>query len=759
MALPGLSAVTAHAKVQDELVGADRAIYDSIASPRFDTSACYEVQPGSRWITAIGEFEFESGIICGFIPVAGNPTGCWFRGKGRMIFKPPSSIERVQLNRFCKDTILDASFDEVYFRFFDTAISAQIAGLFATGRQQTPPDAGMLKKYDKDASRDLEIDLAARGWRMACDRGPKPAFLYARPELKGQRPLHFFLDESEGEAIQVLRKPPGVTSSGVVDIVCSYDQDQTNGNASARAAFLDGGLDVRQYDSKVKIDGSGTMHLSVGVDCVVRHDQIVVLPFTLAPELKFDSVTTGEQKAQFIYDDQGGWILVRAPQPQIAGETLRLRFWYKGNRLLDKFPWGDFSIHHTTRWLPVTAERHRAAYVTTFEFPEYYDVVSVGERIADTTIGSLRTSTWRSLGNVSFVSFNFGSFERLTDTVADGPLIEIYRGTNHLDGLFAKDFKKKVAVEIESSLRLFGSVFGEYPWSRLAVTEIPGEHGQGFPQLLHLAWYSFDQEEKGVTDVFRAHEVAHQWFGHIVGWKSYRDQWLSEGFAEYAGALYLQARHKRSDEFFNFMKELRDQILQRGGFGGWHEGPQVAPIWLGYRCSSFESPASYQKLIYAKGAYVLHMLRNQLYDYRSGSDARFSAMMKDYIATFRGLDATTDDFRAVTERHLRMPMGWFFDQWVKGTQIPRFEYRWDRQELPDGRWVIRGSIDQFDTDPPFRVFMPVSLQFEGGRRTFIQEINSRHTEFETPPLTDRPKNVIFNDYSTVLCREEVVGKP
>ncbi|MBI5868904.1 MAG: hypothetical protein HZB43_11580 [candidate division Zixibacteria bacterium] len=757
--LPLVKPSASQAKVQNELTGRDRAIYDSIADPRFDTTACFEVRPGSRWQTEIGEYEFQSGMLCFFVPVAGSPTGCLFRGKGRLNYRPPSAIERTQLKRFCEDTILDATFDEAFFRFFDTAIASGLANAVASTTPARPPHDGVIKKYDKELNRDAEFDLAARGWQMACDQGWKPPFLYARATLDDQRPLHFFLDDTQTEAIQLLQRPGGVTSSGVVDLVCSYDRNRSNDEVRARLPHLDGGLDVRQYESKIKIDGSGTMHLNVGLTCLARNDRQGVLPFTVAPKLKFDSVMIGNQKTQFIYDDEAGWILVRASQPLGVDDTLSVRFWYNGKELLDKFPWGDFYIHYTTRWLPVSAERHRATYTTTFEFPKYYNVVSVGERVADSLSGDQHWSTWRTLGPVAFISFNFGSFERLTDTIPGGPLIEIYRGTNHLDGLFTKDFKKKVAEEIKATLNLFGGLFGPYPWSHLAVTEIPGEHGQGFPQLLHLAWFSFDQEVKGVTDEFRAHEVAHQWFGHIVGWKSYHDQWLSEGFAEYAGALYLQARHKKSDEFLNFMKQLREQILEKGVFGGWHEGPQVAPIWLGYRCSSFESPASYQNLIYAKGAYILHMLRNHLYDYRTGSDARFTAMMRDYLTSLKGLDATTEDFRFITERHLQMPMGWYFDQWVYGTQIPRFEYRWDRQQQTDGRWVVKGTIDQFDTDPPFRVFMPVTLEFEGGRRTFVQEIKSGHTEFTTPPLTDRPKDVIFNDYSTILCREKVVSEP
>ena len=236
-------------------------------------------------------------------------------------------------------------------------------------------------------------------------------------------------------------------------------------------------------------------------------------------------------------------MLARSAEALRAGDTLLIRVWYRGKRLLEKLPWGAFYIHNTTLWLPRAAARRRATYVTQFEFPKHYELVSVGEQVSDTVIGDRRVTRWRTYGAESFISFNYGSFELLTDQIEDGPELRIYRGKNHLDGLFSGDFKKTVAANIEGAVRLFSTIFTPYPWDHLSATEIPGGHGQGFPQLLHLAWVSFQLERKGVTDAFRAHEVAHQWFGHIVGWKTYHDQWLSEGFADYAGALYLQARY------------------------------------------------------------------------------------------------------------------------------------------------------------------------------------------------------------------------
>jgi len=156
---------------------------------------------------------------------------------------------------------------------------------------------------------------------------------------------------------------------------------------------------------------------------------------------------------------------------------------------------------------------------------------------------------------------------------------------------------------------------------------------------------------------------------------------------------------------------------------------------------------------------VLHMLRMMLFDYQHHSDDRFFRMMNDYVTRFAGVDASTEDFLRLVQQHMHMDMRWFFDQWVYGTQIPRFEYRWDREQQPDGQWVVHGHIEQFDTDPPFRVFMPISIEYNGGKHTFLQEVNSTVTEFTSEPLPEKPKNVVFDDYLTILCREKIVHKP
>src|SRR5438094_9417964 len=60
-----------------------------------------------------------------------------------------------------------------------------------------------------------------------------------------------------------------------------------------------------------------------------------------------------------------------------------------------------------------------------------------------------------------------------------------------------------------------------------------------------------------------SHEVAHQWWGHTLGFNSYRDQWMSEGFAEMSASLYLQLSEKSPQKCIACCNDQREPSLER----------------------------------------------------------------------------------------------------------------------------------------------------------------------------------------------------
>jgi hypothetical protein len=107
-----------------------------------------------------------------------------------------------------------------------------------------------------------------------------------------------------------------------------------------------------------------------------------------------------------------------------------------------------------------------------------------------------------------------------------------------------------VAADVANSMQYFQQLLGSNVTAeQYYVTSIAAGHGQAFDGFLHMTEWTFESEHPGASELFRAHEVAHAWWGHKVGWKSYRDQWLSEALAEYSAMLFV--RHFVKGDYFD----------------------------------------------------------------------------------------------------------------------------------------------------------------------------------------------------------------
>ena len=74
---------------------------------------------------------------------------------------------------------------------------------------------------------------------------------------------------------------------------------------------------------------------------------------------------------------------------------------------------------------------------------------------------------------------------------------------------------------------------------------------------------------------------------------------------------------------------------------------------MGQRLASSLAPDGYNTVIYDKGGYVLEMLRAMMFNSRSQDpDENFKAMMQDFTKTYAGKAASTEDFKAIVEKHM-----------------------------------------------------------------------------------------------------------
>jgi aminopeptidase N len=208
----------------------------------------------------------------------------------------------------------------------------------------------------------------------------------------------------------------------------------------------------------------------------------------------------------------------------------------------------------------------------------------------------------------------------------------------------------------------------------------------------------------------------------MVGFNSYRDQWMSEGFAEMSASLFIQLIEKNPKKFAEFWDDERKSLTERNKEG--FRAIDAGPVTMGYRLNNSRAGFNITRdLIYPKGAYILHMVRMMMWDRPTG-DQNFKATMQDFVKTYAGKAATTEDFKAMVEKHMTPDMDldgnhrmdWFFNEYVYGTALPTYKMDYATFDKDaSGDVVFAFKLTQSGVDNNFRMVVPLYLELADGR--------------------------------------------
>jgi aminopeptidase N len=456
---------------------------------------------------------------------------------------------------------------------------------------------------------------------------------------------------------------------------------------------------------------------------------------------------------------------VRCEPPLAPGEARTLQVRYHGE-LIDRV--GDWMLlRSSTNWYPEPDGRHRAPFDLTFHAPSQYHLVSVGERVSSETHDRVTTTHWIAARPIHNASFVLGLFDEEPFGEAGAPPVTalMFRGRpdpiqvsfGDVQVVSGARMDRKVAADAARAVGFFHRVLGPPPAGRVTVAEIPDTGGEAFPGLIQITWTPFWGRNVAAEDaVFRAHEVAHQWWGYGVDYRTYHDHWLSEGFADFSALWYVQQGLGDTKSYLAVLEAWREEIFKDLRFRP-SDSPPAGPIWLGYRSASIEAPGDHALIVYKKGAWVLHMLRNMLLDLATGNEERFAGLMRDFYARHEGHAATTEDFIRLAQRYAGEDLGWFFDQWVYGTDLPTYRFASRSERTPDNKVKVTCRVEQRGVPEGFRMPVPIRIEFGGDRFSWVRQvIQGARTEFELPLMEHEPQAIVFNDLQSVLCRVEQV---
>jgi hypothetical protein len=780
--------------------------------------------PGSEVITVsnltlkrdAAVFTFTSGSFAFYNAVNGKVTGAVFQGQGHLHITPPTAEERHNLRIVTKEEEFDEDFDEAVLRFTDGtteelkkaatgkgeaseefAKEGQEVATFLRNHAETSYTSTWGTFYSKEFYGNLDLRLLedvlspnAEGFFMAAIHGKKNAHLFFILDPRGA-------GEVAPEEVALLKWSDwGATYPLAFHRAAEYANGTASGNEHNHA------YTILSENLEVEIQKRGHLSVTAGVELRADQEGVAVVPFDLYPTLRVSKVESAKGEAldwvqENKEDDPDFGVVLGLPLKK--GETTTVKISYDGKDVvLDK---GGDNYYPVARenWYPNSSHNFGdyANYNMRFHVPKGLQLIATGTKVSEINEGKTNITEWNTETPLPVVGFSLGIFEtkgtKLGTPLAGQLTVDAYANKNRPEwtSSLARDLENsnhfigslETTPMLESELsqgaaaaQIYTSYFGQLAFPHIALTQQSAcNYGQSWPMLVYLPICGFfdtterhflglgDSSDTSYWNIVTPHEVAHQWWGHTVGFRGYRDQWMSEGFADASASIYLQATRQKPDDFLNFWKEEKRRITEENVYG--FRPIDVGPVTMGNRLGSPKAGWNvYRNLVYPKGAYILHMLRMMMWVPKEG-DARFKATMQDFATTYRLKAATTEDFKAIVEKHMsssmdlegKHNMDWFFREYVYGTDLPAYHFEADIKPNTDG-WQVHFTLTQSEVDANFVNSLPVYLELADGRVVRAGQVTIRGTSpieqtIQLPKLSSDVKKVLINYNYDVLCTE------
>src|SRR5208337_3321939 len=571
------------------------------------------------------------------------------------------------------------------------------------------------------------------------------------------------------------------------DIWTSFAPSEAR-NVAAELRFDD--VSITSFRIQASVEPPTMLRASTELEARVRSGGERTLLFELSRYLKIEAVEADDRPVDFIQNPaMEGTELRRKgndavalvfPAPLAPGQELKLRFGYAGE-VLSVAGNGLLYVGERGTWYP-NFGLSPARFEMEFHYPANWTLVATGKQMSraggedgetSEEAGAEKVSRWTSERPIPLAGFNLGKYVR-AEARAGNILVEAL-GTKGVEKSFPKaqpelieqppfpgastrtvppivrtppppspaHDAQAVADRAAKAIASFSEGFGPYPYSSLALTQMPGNLSQGWPGLVFLSSFAFlssqeqadlhlDPETRVLDSQVLIHETAHQWWGDLVLFKNYRDQWISEGLANYASLLILEQQNPA--QFRQALEKYRRDLLSKNQDGEWLR--DAGPVTFGPRLDSSHFPRGYEAISYERGTWLFHMLRMMLRDSETASRSRkgrvnadepFFRALRKIRDRYAGKAISTKELVEVFEEELPRPLwyekrpklDWFLEGWIEGTAIPELEAREIRITEKAGVTTVTGVIVQKDAPDDLVTAVPVYATTAANAQVFL----------------------------------------
>jgi len=695
---------------------------------------------------------FSNGMLYLTPAVAGKVRAGVFIGSGTLQADPPAaSFELGNVRRLLKADNVSSDFKTVVLRFTDDTAEELIPQGSQQGAVTSEAAARLAAELEPRLLKETGMNVSARQLESILNQELPGIFLAQMDGGRRQR-FTFLFDPQARLPVDKF----GI-NAGEEGLIFAYDETLRGNDiwmafhaekdyATGFASYSDAAnlVDTNQYALSLDLlEPKKVLGLTAKMDLTVRRDGILVIPFALGEGL--GEANDERRKKQlhvlaarleegpdlpFFQEPWESGFSIVLPKTAARGEHVSLRVDLKGDFMMEsEVVTGTYFPRSNETWYPRHGYLSRSRFDVSILHRKKDRVVSIGELVKEEPAPETKdavVSEFRMDEPISLISFAVGPYEIHKDSAKqnDGKTLplEFYSMPGSRTAI-KEDF---ILAEMNNSVRFFSNMFGQYPYLLFRGVYHPFNFGQGFPTTIMIPNADYSNYR---TYAFIAHETSHQWWGDMVLWRSYRDQWLSEGFAEYSGMLYAQLRGKTSSEKELIERARRELKMPPVTLTGVGQGRlvDVGPLIMGHRVESRETGGAYSTLTYEKGALVLRMLHFLFTDPQTGDGAPFFTVMRDFVDRYKGKTATTEQFFAVASEHLKdtalakkfgyTDLNWFYKQWVTETYLPSYELSYHIAPDSAGGALLEGELSQtgLPEGETWFTVLPVIVHFNGGK--------------------------------------------
>lgn len=810
------------------------ALYLQLGKVGLDPTRVYQVRGASLNRSAI-QISLEDGTIGFTQDLMGRITGAFFEGDGEILLTPSTEMERRSMSLFTGMAILEERFSTAYFRFNDDAAAELRPDLRATEEKQEFIDrwsetAKNLAGADAmrllvTFSRMLPVSgSSTTGERADVGEAENDRFLHARLQGTKLGVFDVYFDSTAMEPVQV-GQAASASGEQYYDVWTSFSPLQArtsqsgvdSGPAPTSDRMRGSRIAVRHYAITTEVTPPKQIHAQARLQCDVKEGGGArTLVFELSRFLAVESVTMDGRPVEFIHNPaiegtqlsrQGNDVVaVVLHEPARSGQKFELEFVY-GGEVLAEAGVGLLYVGARGTWYP-NRGMEMADFDLQFSYPQEWTLVATGksaevspEQVAKAN--GQHVSHWISDRPIPLAGFNLGKYREASTRVGDVTIetyatlgvernfpiapVEVIPQTNdpamvprHEQVIIPSkpspaQNEVRVGESAAQAIQYFSDRFGPFPYSHLALTQMPGRESQGWPGLIFLSSYAFLNDEQRaqlhfdasrvlIQHLLPAHETAHQWWGDLVTWSSYRDQWFSEGLAQYCTLMMLQERN--APGFRAIMNQYRRDLVAKDKS---ERSPEEAgPVTLGARLLSSRSPQGYEAISYGRGAWLFHMLRTMMKDgeqsagkapHGGNAEEPFVRALKNVRQRYEGKAISTRELLDVFAEELppsvryegKKSLDWFFEGWVNGTSLPGLELKGVKFSAKGTGMTVSGTILQKDAPQDLVTSVPVYGVKTGKQLVLLGRVfvDGEETSFRLAAPAGTHK-VVLDPFETVL---------